>query len=203
MHNNQRRLIPVTILCLAVSLFPALAEHHEAPAGAPEMTAEMQEMMALAGPGPEHKFLEQLVGNWNTESTFWMDPSQPPATALGKATSKLIMGGRFLQSELSGDFMGMPFQGLGIDGYDRVQEKFVSVWMDNMGTMIMQMYGSLDRSGKVLTMFCEYIDPMTRKSAEMKTVTTILSDKEHKFEYFTKGPDGKFFRGMEMFYTRR
>ena len=148
-------------------------------------------------------FFKQLVGNWKTESKFWMDPSQPPMTTLGKATSQLIMGGRFLQSEFTGDFMGMPFQGLGIDGYDRVQEKFVSVWMDNMGTMIMKMEGSLDDSGKILTMTSEYIDPMTRKPSKMKTVTTIVSDTEHKFEYFTPGPDGKFFRGMEMIYTRQ
>jgi hypothetical protein len=44
---------------------------------------------------------------------------------------------------------------------------------------------------------------MTRKPSKMKTVTTIVSDTEHKFEYFTPGPDGKFFRGMEMNYTRQ
>ena len=203
MHESYRRLIPVFAICLAASLAPALAEQHEAPAGTPEMTPEMQEMFALAAPGPEHEFFQHLAGNWNTESTFWMDPSQPPMITLGKATSQLIMGGRFLQSEFTGDFMGMPFQGLGIDGYDRVQEKFVSVWMDNMGTMIMKMEGSLDDSGKILTMTSEYIDPMTRKPTQMKTVTTIVSDTEHKFEYFTPGPDGKFFRGMEMNYTRQ
>jgi hypothetical protein len=135
MHERYRRLIPVLVVCLAASLAPALAEHHEAPEGTPEMTPEMQEMFALAAPGPEHAFFKKLVGSWKTESKFWMDPSQPPMTTLGNASSQLIMGGRFLQSEFTGDFMGMPFEGLGIDGYDRVQEKFVSVWMDNMGTM--------------------------------------------------------------------
>lgn len=200
MNESLRRLILVLVFCLAASLAPAGSESQEA---APEMTPEMQAMFALASPGPEHDYFKHLEGEWNTETTFWMAPGAPPTTTLGKATATFILGGRFLQSEFTGDFMGMPFQGLGIDGYDRIQEKFVSVWMDSMGTMIMTMEGSLDKGGKVLKMVSEYIDPMTRKPTKAKTTTTIVSKKKHKFEYFTPGPDGKFFRAMEMIYTRR
>jgi hypothetical protein len=131
MNENLRRLILVLVFCLAASLVPAGSESQE------------------AAPGPEHGYFKHLEGEWNTETTFWMEPDAPPTTTLGKATATFILGGRFLQSEFTGDFMGMPFQGLGIDGYDRIQEKFVSVWMDNMGTMIMTMEGSLDKGGKV------------------------------------------------------
>ncbi len=33
--------------------------------------------------------------------------------------------------------MGMPFEGMGIDGYDNLAKQYVSTWVDNMGTGIM------------------------------------------------------------------
>jgi hypothetical protein len=132
-----------------------------------------------------------------------MDPSQPPMTTLGKSSARMILGGRFLQSDYQGEMMGMPFHGVGIDGYDRIQKRFVSVWMDTMGTMIMTLQGELDDSGKVLTMETEYLDPMTRKRTRARTVTTIVSDDEHTFDYYAPGPDGKMFRAMAMVYSRR
>ena len=97
--------------------------------------------------------------------------------------------------------MGMPFEGRGIDGYDRVQKKFVSSWMDNMGTMIMHSEGKLGGTPKALTLVAEYVDPMTGKPTTAKMVTTILDDDRHKFEYFAPGPDGKYVLAMEMIYT--
>jgi hypothetical protein len=205
MKTAYRYLLPALALCLAGLLLPtpALAEHHESSPGGLEMTPEMQEAFALGTPGPEHEFFEHFVGQWTYESKYWMDPSQPPMTTLGKASAEMILDGRFLQTHYYGDFMGIPFHGLGIDGFDRVQGKHVAVWLDNMGTMIMTMAGTLDDSGKVLKMVSEYVDPMTRKPTKAKTITTIINKNEHKFEYFSPGPDGKYFKAMEMDYKRR
>jgi hypothetical protein len=200
--TGRRRILFFFVFSLASALIPAVAEHHEGAPGGMEMTPEMQQMMALAQPGPEHEFFEHFLGSWKYESTMWMEPSAEPMITLGESTGKMILGGRFLQTEYRGDFMGMPFQGLGIDGYDRVAEKFVSVWMDNMGTMMIQLEGSLDKSGKVLTMHAEFLNPMNREVQKVRSVTTILDDKSHKFQWFGPGPDGKEFLTMEMHYTR-
>ena len=56
---------------------------------------------------------------------------------------------------------------------------------------------------KVLTLHAEYLDPMTGKPSKAKTVTTVVDDDKHTFDYYAPGPDGKMFRAMAMVYTRR
>ena len=97
----------------------------------------------------------------------------------------------------------MPFQGLGLDGYDRGRDKCVSVWMDSMGTMMMVLEGTLDEAQKVRTLTTEYKDPMTGKQTKMKTITTLVSDDEHRFESYNQGPDGDYFKSMEIVYKRQ
>ena len=61
----------------------------------------------------------------------------------------MALGGRFLEERVQSSFMGQPFSGIGYTGYDNVKKKYVSTWMDNMGTMIMVMEGTPDPAGKV------------------------------------------------------
>ncbi len=63
--------------------------------------------------------------------------------------------------------------------------------------------GTCDAGGNVRTMLAEYTDPMTGKPAKMKGVTTIVGENEHRYEAWNTGPDGEFFRTMEVVYTRQ
>ena len=45
----------------------------------------------------------------------------------------------------------MPFEGMGIVGYDNLLKKFVSVWIDNMGTGLMPGTGTYDAATKTYT----------------------------------------------------
>ena len=38
--------------------------------------------------------------------------------------------------------MGQPFSGVGIDGYDNLRKKYVTTWIDTMGTGIFSMEGT-------------------------------------------------------------
>jgi hypothetical protein len=49
-------------------------------------------------------------------------------------TNTMILGGRYQQSMIKGNMMGMPFEGMGLLGYDNAQKLFYSTWVDNMGT---------------------------------------------------------------------
>src|SRR5262245_8610645 len=48
-------------------------------------------------PGPEHRKLDPLVGDWSLTIKMWTDPSQSPAEMKGTVERKWIMDGRFLQ----------------------------------------------------------------------------------------------------------
>jgi hypothetical protein len=100
----------------------------------PKMEEMMKKAEAACIPGPAHKALEPLVGDWNAEVKMWMAPEAPPSITKGKAKSTWTLKDRFLQQEFSGEFMGKPFRGISFTGYDNIREKYRSVWIDDMST---------------------------------------------------------------------
>lgn len=160
---------------------------------------QMAAWMEVASPGQEHEFLKKMEGSWKAKTKFWMDPSQPPQESEGTMTAKMILGGRFLQSSYEGKTPWGDFSGIAIDGFDRIRKKYQGIWMDSMGTIMMIFEG--DCAGDVRTMICDFVDPMGNDS-RMKGVTTLVGDKEMKYESWAQTPDGKTFQNMEIVYTR-
>ena len=161
----------------------------------------MAAMIQAAAPGPNHDILKGMAGTWTVTNKAQMDPSQPAVTSTGKATKKMILGGRYLQEEADSTFLGMPFQGIGLSAYDNVQKKFVGTWIDNMGTGIATMTAT-SSDGKTMAGGAAFWDPMTGKETIARTVTRIESPDKHIFEWWSKGPDGKEFLGMHITYER-
>lgn len=102
----------------------------------------MKTMMEAGTPGAQHAMLAKYDGNWNAETTMWWAPDSKPQISKGSCTNKMIMGGRYQQSNFKGDFAGFPFEGTSITGYDNAKKAFFSTWMDNMSTGTMKMEGT-------------------------------------------------------------
>lgn len=170
----------------------------KAPAQDPMMAA----MAKYATPSPQHKMLTSMAGTWSVAGKFWMDPSKPPTESTGTSEVK-AMGDLWVTEDFKGEFMGKPFSGHGIDGYDLTKNKFVGTWVDTMGSYIMNAEGTADASGKVITRTANDFDPMTGKTGTVKEVMKIDSDKQHTLSMFKTGPDGKEMKMMELVYTRK
>jgi len=175
-----------------------------APGAAPDMEEMMKKMQAFATPGDSHKALEALVGEWDVEASYPMGgPGAAVTTSKGTAKSKWILGGRYVQEEFTGEMMGRPFKGIGVTGYDNFRKKYVSTWMDDMGTGIFISEGSADAERKVFTFLGKMDEPVTgEKDKPTKYVVQILSPDKHHFEMhdLSLGDKSKVF---EMTYTRK
>jgi hypothetical protein len=175
---------------------------------APAADAKKQEMMkkwqAAATPGENHKMLAGMAGNWKYTSKWWDAADAKPAESTGTSKIKMIMGGRFLQHETKGKAMGMPFEGMGLTGYDNVKGKFDTIWLDNMGTGMMRGTGTFDSSTKTLKDSGEYSCPISDdKTREYRSEWKIVD--KNNMTYTMWGPgleDGKEFKQMEMIFTR-
>jgi hypothetical protein len=190
-----------TLLCV-----PALSKADSEPAkGQPAMDPKaMQEMMAkAAAPGPFHARLKEMAGTWNVTTKTTMDPSAPPQVSKGVSVVKTLMGGRYSQETSTATMMGMPFQGLGLTGYDNTLKKYVSVWADNFGTGLMMSEGTPDESGDVINWTAQTPEPMTGKMQAFRMVTRFLGKDSRTYEMFGPGPDGKEHKMMELLYTRK
>jgi Protein of unknown function (DUF1579) len=161
-----------------------------------EMPPEMEAWAKVGTPGEPHKMLEPLVGKWSTTTTMWMNPGQPPMVVEGTAESKWILGGRYVETVHKSSFMGQPFEGRSLDGYDNQTQQYVNTWLDTMSTGPMIAHGKAD--GKNLAYTSELIDPMSGQKMKSRSVTSWPDKNTFKHEAFMVGPDGKEFKSMEV-----
>jgi hypothetical protein len=144
------------------------------------------------------------VGDWVSEVTITMAPGAEPMTQTATASCRTILGGRFLQMDSQGSFMGQPFESVGMFGFDRRHKTWTTVGFDTLGTYWVSASGKRDEDG-VIRMHGRDDDPM----GEQVFITELrfVSDDEFVSSLlFTKlGPQAfeQPFRMVEVRYKRK
>src|SRR5262249_54980358 len=116
----------------------------------PEQAAKMAEMQKLTSPGENHKRLDKMVGNWTHTIKRWMKPGDQPTSTTGTDEIGWMLDGRFLKQKTKGEWMGKPFEGVGVTGYDNIRQEYTTIWMDNMSTGMMHGTAQYDATKKIL-----------------------------------------------------
>lgn len=193
-----RNAIMALAMCGALGLaMPVMAQEKSAPAMDPAMEA----MMKAGTPGAEHKMMAEWAGNWSVKMKMMM-PGAPPTESMGSAVITSIFGGRYMQENFKGDVMGMPFEGIGMSGFDNVSKKFVGTWIDSMSTGIGVTEGTWDAASSMFKYDMSYNDPMTGKVKRSKIHVKVVDKNTHTSE-FLEEMDGKWVTTMLLTYTRK
>jgi hypothetical protein len=194
----MKRWVGTSLLAAGVfAIASAAVAGDEKKAGTPEASAaEMAAWQAAAALGEHHEHMKKLTGNFTYTMKAWTAPGAPPMETTGKRTAEMVMGGRYLEEKYSGDFMGQPFEGLGMLGYDNVGKQYVGTWIDNMSTGIMTSHGTCGKDGWEMT--GESLDPMTGKSVTSRSTVSMPDANTIYMEMWMPGPDGKEMKWMEM-----
>jgi hypothetical protein len=159
-------------------------------------------MMGPPAPGPIHKHLEQMVGDWKGTVRFKMDPSMDWMESTGEVHREAIMDGRFVLERVTGETMGQEFKGLGIVGYNDMAEHYESFWIENMANHMSMATGSYDPATKTFTFEGDMANPMTGE--KVKTVMTMDASDPNKevTEGFVINADGSRMKNFEATFTR-
>lgn len=135
-----------------------------------DMQAAMEKYMESIKPGDKHKVLERFVGDWTVTTRLFMSPDAPPMETTGTCSYKMVLGGRYVQSDFRGkmQFPGpdgkladVAHDGICLMGFDNNRKLFNMIWIDTMGTGVIHARGGLSQDGKTLTMFGDMDEPMT------------------------------------------
>jgi hypothetical protein len=167
-----------------------------------KMDQEMEVYKKLGTPGAPHKLLASMAGTWTARTKSWMGPDTPAMEWMGSSEQKMLLGGRYLQQEFSGEMMGSPYSGIGFTGYDNHTKKYVSTWMDSMSTGIMVFEGTAGADGRTITQTARFDDPV-RGPVQWRSVTKMVDDKTMLFEMYITGKSGKEEKMMEITYARK
>ena len=193
--------VPLTCLALALIASPVMAKDKK-PAKQMDPQAMMEVYQKLATPGEPHKLFTSLAGSWTTKTKEWMEPGKPPTESTGTAEMKMLLDGRFLQQEFTGNMMGQPFSGIGIDGYDNLRKRYVTTWIDTWGTGIFQMEGTASADGKTITLKGSHPKPGGGKMTH-RAVGKIADGNTQTFDMYGAHHGGKETKVLEIIYSRK
>lgn len=175
----------------------------EAPAAMPDSATMMKNWNDYMTPAEMHTMIAKYNGKFTAEVSMWMTPDGPPTKSTGIADNKMILGGRYQESYYKGEFNGMPFEGRNILGYDNAKKKFVTTWIDNMGTGVMMYEGTWDEGKKAILFTGKMVDPMTHMECEMRETFTFVDDNTQVMESWCKCKGMPEYKSMEIKYTRK
>jgi len=163
---------------------------------------EMQKWMAYMTPGKEHQMLAKMNGSFVYTSKMWMDPAAEPQVTDGTAACAMLLDGRYSEMKVSGNIMGMPFNGISTTAFDNGKKIWLTTWVDNMGTGIMYGEGKFDETTKTITFTGKMYDPMQGKDIDYKETMRFEDENNYYMEMFTV-VNGKDIKNMEIKYMRK
>ena len=155
-------------------------------------------------PVKQHEWLQQFVGEWDTAVEVQMEAGKPPMKGRGTEVVRRL-GGFWVVGEGSGEMEGMPgtMMSLLTLGYDTAKGKYVGTWVDSMNSYLWKYEGSVDSSGKVLTLETEGPCPLKPGLVRFKEVTEFRTKDHRVFTSSMQDDDGKWVIMVRADYRRK
>jgi hypothetical protein len=162
---------------------------------------DMKAMQEYMTPGDVHKMIAKYDGTWNSAVSVWMTQGASPMTSKSVAVNTMILGGRYQQSKITGDYGGTPFEAFSLLSFDNAKKVFTSTWLDNFGTGTMTLEGVWDGPSKTITFKGKMYDPMSSKDIDVKQTIQYIDDNTFKTQMFVESASGEL-KTMEIISSR-
>lgn len=166
-----------------------------------EKTCDWEGMRA---PVAQHKLFEPFVGTFKATVTMHMGPGDP-MIATGEMVNELEFDGLFLRQHYTGDQDETPFpafHGRGYWAYNKIDERYEGVWIDNACSWIMTEQGQVDDAGKVWTMHGTMTDPGNGKRIARRSMVLLKDNDHHRMEMYHHPEGGEERLTMAIDYVR-
>jgi hypothetical protein len=160
------------------------------------------EMPMDTKPVPEHEWLQQLVGEWRTESVMTM-PEGTEATSQGKETVR-DLGGLWAYTEGTAVVPdGSTMEYRSAIGYDVSFKEYRGFWLASMSSHLWKYTGEMSADRKTLTLNC--VGPHMMKDGETanyRDVIEILDANRRTMSSYGQDDSGEWIPFMKVTYTR-
>jgi len=149
-----------------------------------------QETPVFPKPQKEHEWLMQFVGEWESDSKASFAGQQMECKGTIKSE---MLGGFWVINEMKIEMMGDQMVGIQTVGYDPGSQKYVGTWVDSMTNHLWKYEGSVDDTGKILTLQAEGPNMMSPgKTAQFRDIYEFKSKDHIAISSDMQGEDGKW-----------
>jgi hypothetical protein len=167
------------------------------------MSNETQEMEMGTKPVEQHKWLQNLVGEWNTEAEM-TTPEGETMTSTGTESVK-DLGGLWAFAEGKGEMPnGASMEYKSAIGWDVSFNEYRGCWFASMSSHLWKYTGTLSDDGKKLTLDC--VGPHMMKDGETanyRDVHELIDENTRTMTSFGQDDDGNWQQFMLVRYSRR
>ena len=150
----------------------------------------------------QHRWLQQLIGDWSYESTVATGPEQTE-TYIGMDRVKAL-GEFWIIAEGEGEFPGDgPARMVVTLGYDPLHKRFTGTFIHSQMSFLWHYDGELDGTRRVLTL--ESSGPSmdgAGATARYRDVIEIVDESHRLFSSYALQEDGRWHEFMSARYTR-
>jgi Protein of unknown function (DUF1579) len=154
-------------------------------------------------PQKEHQWLDQLIGEWVMESECSAGSDQPSSKNTGTERVRSL-GGLWTVGEGEGE---LPDGGIGKTiitlGYDPQQNRYVGTFVGSMMTHLWLYNGTLDATGKVLTLDTEGPNFEQSGMTKYKDIIEVVSADHRMLTSQILTADGQWVQFMTAHYHRK
>lgn len=163
------------------------------------MSTETQEPMEMGTkPVKEHEWLQQLVGEWRTESEM-TGPNGETMSAKGTESVRSL-GGLWAYVEGKGTMPnGETMEYYSALGYDLTFKEYRGCWFASVSSHLWKYTGTLSADGKKLTLECEGPDMMKDEgTANYRDVIEIINPNHRTLTSFGQQENGEWCQFMKV-----
>jgi hypothetical protein len=159
--------------------------------------------MSPPKPGPEHEILKKDLGVWDATVETTTEPGGKPIVTKGSETNSLLGNGLWTVQDFKGEFMGAPFHGHSVSGYDTAKKKYVGTWVDSMSTGLFTTEGTYDPKTQVMTTWMEGPCPEDGTLIKMRSISEWKGADTRVFTMYSPASRGEESVMMKITYKRR
>jgi hypothetical protein len=158
-------------------------------------------MADMGMPGPEHKALMKLAGDYTVKNTMRMGDA-PAMESMGTAKLAAHLDGRFLGEHGDGEMMGQKFTTFKVYGYNAGAKKYEGMWAYTGNTSMMNLSGTSDDGGKTIK-FTGTFEQSPGQKVNFQITMKRIDDDHFTVEMASKNPDGTPGPTMMSSYSRK
>lgn len=154
------------------------------------------------GPG----VLASGVGVWDVQATLWLTPGAEPQRTTATCTSRMILGGMFLEERMEGGTLATPggrtaWESVSHTGLDAGRKTFQVNRMSSTSPVMMPETGAYDPESKTLETRGEFTIASVRLA--VRTVGRTISPDERIIEQYMSFNGSPEYKGIELKMKRR
>lgn len=163
--------------------------------------AYMEASQAAGTPGHHHAELAKGAGEWVVDGMICSEPDTEMMPMNGTSTVEVILGGRVIRQSFHSEFMGMPYEGQLLMGYDNLHDEYWSIWMDSFSTWYSPSWGFGDGEGNI-SMAGTFQEVQTPNGRPNRTTIETHDDGSYTQRMYDLARTGEEFLVMEFHYRR-